>query len=117
LFITITIFIHFQLELNYIYERLREDNKIFEIKEDILIKRNSRDNINSNSGNSGESKQVMKKSKSVVFNYNSIASNTTPIVNSNPIVVFKVKNDKKDEDYLVAKNYIKILRQSEFHMI
>jgi hypothetical protein len=31
--------------------------------------------------------------------------------------VFKVKSDKKDEDYLIAKNYIKMLRQSEFYMI
>ena len=111
------IYLIFQLELNYIYEKLREDNKIHEIKEDILIKKSTnptRDNLNSNSNH--EPKLAMKKSKTVA-NYNSIASANANGNYVNPIVVFKVKNEKKDEDYLIAKNYIKMLRQSEFYMI
>jgi hypothetical protein len=108
------------LELNYIYERLRDENKIYEIKEDIIIKKSnsgnsasSRENVNSNAP---DNKFTNKKSKNL--NYNSGCSST---VNTNnfpsTLVVFKVKNEKKDEDYWIAKNYIKMLRQSEFYMI
>ena len=102
--------------MNYIYERLREENKIYEIKEDLIIKKQnqntSRENLNSNANSDVKS---LRKSKSI--NYNSGASNSNNPTYSNPLVVFKVKNEKKDEDYWIAKNYIKMLRQSEFYMI
>jgi len=70
----------------------------------------SRDNINLNSENS-------KFKRQKTFSYNSSASNTNSNYLNSSIVVFKVKNEKKDEDYWIAKNYIKMLRQSEFYMI
>ena len=104
------------MELNYIYERLREENKIYEIKEDLIVKKSQslgKDNVNSNANSDVKS---IRKSKSI--NYNSGTSNTNNTqIYSNPLVVFKVKNEKKDEDYWIAKNYIKMLRQSEFYMI
>ncbi len=106
------------MELNYIYERLREDNKIYEIKEDIIIKKsnsnasaNYKDNVNSNAT---DSKLFKQKSK---MNYNSGSSTVNTNNFPSSLVVFKVKNEKKDEDYWIAKNYIKMLRQSEFYMI
>jgi hypothetical protein len=114
------------------YEQLREEGKIFEIKEEKLIKKTSRENININSlnvnvnsnvnSNNSPDSRMKRKSSTVNNNMNSNSSQNTNIpVNSsnyaNPVVVFSVKTDKKDEKFLIAKNYIKALKQSEFYMI
>ncbi len=109
----------FQLELNYLYQKLREENKIYEIREDIIVKKQNKDtkDIINSDNTSDKEKTHHKRSKSMIINYNSGASGAVSTNFSNPLVVFKVKTDKKDEDYLIAKNYIKMLRQSEFYMI
>lgn len=104
--------------MNYIYEKLKEENKIFEIKEDKAMNKTvSKENLMSNQNNNIFSPNFKNSQKSV-RNYNSSSiSASNHNTNTNPVLVFQVKNDKVNEEYLIAKNYIKILRQSEFLMV
>jgi len=61
--------------------------------------------------------QIDNKTKRSKSQYNTSNSLNTSQTFPSTVVVFKVKNEKKDEDYWIAKNYIKMLRQSEFYMI
>jgi hypothetical protein len=36
---------------------------------------------------------------------------------SNPVMVFHIKSDRKDEKFVIARDYLKSLKQSEFYMI
>lgn len=103
--------------MNYIYEQLRSENKLIEIKEDRLnldkVKKSTtsfKDVTNTIPINSPEQRQSNRKN---TFSYYSGSS----VNATNSLVVLPIKTDKKDENYLVAKNYIKMLKQSEFYMI
>ncbi len=105
--------------MNYIYEKLKEENKIFEIKEDkVLNKTISKENMLSNQNINNIFSPNFKNSQKSVKSYNSSsASASNHNTNANPIIVFQVKNDKINEEFLIAKNYIKVLKQSEFLMV
>ena len=101
--------------MNYIYEKLREDNKLFEIREDMIInKPGSKENVLINQ-NSNTLSTNLKNSQKSIRSYNSTSMGSSS-PNGNPVLVFQVKNDKITEDFLIAKNYIKVLKHSEFFM-
>ena len=95
--------------MNYIYEKLREENKLFEIKDDVILSK-ILPKENALSPN-------FKNSQKSIKNYNSGGVSPFSLnVNGNTNLVFQVKNDKVTEDFLIAKNYIKVLKQSEFFL-
>ena len=103
--------------MNYIFEKLRDDNKIYEIKEDkMLINTVSKENLLSNPNTNHFSPNIKNSQKSL-RSYNSGFSNSNHNTNASPVLVFQVKNDKLNEEFLIAKNYIKVLKQSEFFMV
>jgi hypothetical protein len=69
-----------------------------------------------------ESPEIKPKKKNSGYtsgNFGVATNSNSQLVQNytNPILVFYVKNDKKDEKWIMAKNYIKSLKQSEFYMI
>jgi len=94
-----------QLELNYIYEQLREENKIHAIYKSIP----NRDSIIFS--NSPDIKCRKKHART-----DSIDSMNNSSI-SNPILILPIKNDNKDEKFIIARSYIKRLKNSEYFFI
>lgn len=94
------------MELSFVYEQMREDNKIFEIKDGSNGRKSSKDfsqnpkrkNFHSNSGS---------------INQNGLHNNQQ-IANPNPALFIKLKNENTEEIYVHYKNFINRLRMSEF---
>jgi len=94
------------MELNFVYEQMREDNKIFEIKESLNVRKNPKD-FSQNS--------KRKNSHSNLGLYSQIGTNNNQqMVNLNPALFIKLKNENTEEIYVHYKNFINRLRMSEF---
>ena len=94
--------------MNIVYERLREENKLYELKEDKVF---FRDGIRDSLKDSTYSPDLKSKNKKI-FSYNSLNSG----LNSSPNIIFKVSSENKDEWYVNVQNFIKNLKQSEFYL-
>ena len=101
------------MELSLIYEQMRDDNKIFEMKEGLNGKRSSKDY------------NQVKKTKSLNIqggnNFNSAAAgsqagtnNNQQVIHPNPALFIKLKNENTEEIYVHYKNFINRLRMTEF---
>lgn len=135
-----------RLEMNYIYDQLREENKMYEIREDRIphksnkIIKESRSEItkefkdstgtlqssimSNNNLNQPASDGKYVKKKSIGYASGEGSTNINTNMNrererssSNPVIVFNVGKKPLDEKYFIAKNYIKMIKQSEFYMI
>jgi len=98
-----------RMELNLIYEQMREDNKIFEMKDGSTTRRYSKDL-------SPEKKRKSFGQLQSANNSNSMASNNQPMVspNPNPALFIKLKSENTEEIYVHYKNFINRLRMSDF---
>lgn len=112
------------MELNYIYTQLREDEKIYEIKDEkFVIKQVIPKDVNATISSSSPTTNKRLSNHYSTGSLNLMNNISTPSAKQgaqkfvNPIIVFNVKNDKKDEKWIVAKNYLKALKLSEFYMI
>ena len=98
------------MELNFIYEQMKDENKIYEMKDGGLTKRSSRDFT------------LEKKRKSIINNLqsvnnsNSYVASTINITNPNPTLFIKLKNENTEEIYVHYKNFINRLKLSEFYL-
>ena len=95
--------------MNLIYDRLREENKLYELKDDkVIFKEGIRDSIK----DSSFSPDLMKSKNKKNFGYNSLNSGW----NNSPNIIFKVTSENKDEWYINIQNFLKNLKQSEFYI-
>ena len=103
------------MELNFVYEQLKEDNKIFEIKEGGTIRRSSKDFSNDKKRKSLGLQSANNSSNSFI---GSIASNNNNPQNNNqsPALFIKLKNENTEEIYMHYRNFINRLRLSEFYL-
>jgi hypothetical protein len=102
--------------MNYLYEQLREDNKIMEVRDDRITKRIFREQsptVSNKDLSSPNQDRYKKRTSTSTISRESYAQTH----NSNPIVVFNVRKENEDEKYIIARNYIKVLSQSEFYML
>ncbi len=90
--------------MNYIYEQLKEENKIHTIYKSIPNKDTV---VFSNSPDIKPRKKQHGRAESL----DSISNN------SNPILILPIKNDNKDEKFIIARSYIKRLKNSEYFFI
>jgi hypothetical protein len=86
--------------LNLLYEQLREENKIFEIKE--VEKVTSVENFRDSNAS------IMRKESSYISNFHSVHNNN----HSN--ILLKIKNENKIEWFMYANRFLKRLRDTEF---
>jgi len=103
-----------RMELNFIYEQMKEDNKIFELKEGggIIAKRSSKDFSN-------EKKRKSLNTLQSANNSNNASNNnySQPVgQNQKPVYLYKLKNENIEDIYVHFKNIINRLRLSEFHL-
>ena len=115
--------------MNYIYDELRQENKINEIVLERHKRSLSRDPSLSSlhkqdTNNNNINKEKDKASSSPLANTNSPTklksskhSYKDLLYNPNRMIVFAVKDDNPNEKFLIAKKYINLLSQSEFYMI
>lgn len=94
------------MELSLIYEQMREDNKIFEIKDSHNVRKNSKDFSQNNKRKNSHSNSGL---------YGQLSSNNNQqSVNANPALFIKLKNENTEEIYVHYKNFINRLKMSEF---
>lgn len=106
--------------MKYIYEQLKDENKIYEVRDDKRRERyTSKDNIkDSMSSNSDIRNNKKKPSTNNMLSNNSVYSvNNNYNNNSNKKLILRIKNDNIEEPYIIAQNYIEMLKHSEFYMI
>lgn len=101
------------MELNFVYEQLKEDNKIFELKEGGFVRKNSKDFSNENKK---KNQNGNNSSNSFVGSIASNNNNNNPQNNNNPALFIKLKNENTEEIYVNYKNFINRLRLSEFYL-
>lgn len=97
------------MEINYIYEQLKEENKIYAIyrsipnKDSVLL------------SNSPDVRSRKKTIRTESFDNSIVNINNSSF--SNPILILPIKNDNKDEKFIIARSYIKRLKNSEYFFI
>ena len=108
------------MELNLIYEQMREDNKIFEMKDGGIARRSSKDFNPEKKKKSSQNLQNANNSNSLLGNLASTGNghqvlnpNPNPNPNPNSALFIKLKNENTEEIYVHYKNFINRLRMSE----
>jgi hypothetical protein len=103
------------MELNLIYEQMREDNRIFELK-DNSAKRSSRDfNAERNRKSLGNIHSANNSNSFIGSNLASTGNNQQAIHRDpNSALFLKLKSENKEELYLQYRNFITLLKMSEF---
>ena len=97
------------MEINYIYEQLKEENKIYAIYRSIPNKDSAL------LSNSPDIKSRKKTIRTESFDNSIVNINNSSF--SNPILILPIKNDNKDEKFIIARNYIKRLKNSEYFFV
>lgn len=102
--------------MNYIYEQLREGNKIYEINLDKYDKSRKSMTRDNSMGTLNNRESFSNK----VFNNSPDVKNKKKQALNRDIqshIVLNVRNENLDEHYIMAKNYIKALKETEFYML
>jgi hypothetical protein len=101
------------MELSLIYEQMREDNKIYEMKESMNCRRSSKDFNPEKKKKSSRDLQSANNFNSAVASQGGTNHNQQT-ANPNSALFIKLKNENTEEIYVNYKNFINRLKMSEF---
>lgn len=88
--------------MNYIYDQLKDNSKVFFVRDDKTLKKIKSGMLSNTSAKSPDGRK------------SNASSSASP---GNSLLILNVKGENKDKKYFIARDYIKILEQSEFYML